>query len=246
MIMSTKGVIAVNGSVTAPEEAKVSALDRGFLFGDNVFETFVGFQDKLLDASQHLARLRYSAGEIGLGIPWSDEELTFELTSLIEQVAVDKKSVRLVVTRGEGLGLRVKADFKPTRVVYAFPAPVESPTLYQEGICLKRQVCATRRGAAPKTGNYLASIIAMQRAEREGFQDILWSNDDGEVTESSTSNIFFMAREGDNVHFVTPPTTSGILLGITRTTLIKLLQQARIPVVRLLDGARARTGRAHR
>lgn len=225
------GLISVNGKITSPEQAAVPALDRGFLFGDNVFEVFVCFGDQVLDVKPHLSRLRASAEALRMTIPWSDAELEFELRALSEQVREPKKYLRLVVTRGEGLGLRIPADAKPNRFIYCFPAAVERPEVYQEGFALKKSLKAgNERGAAAKTGNYLSSILAMEKAESEGFNDILWSNSDGEITEASTANVFFIAREGDNIEFITPAAHSGILLGITRNKIIELIKNAGIPV----------------
>src|SRR5690606_30973975 len=103
-------LISVNGEIQPAEKAKVSALDRGFLFGDNIFETLVGFHGRILDVSPHLARLRQSAEDLLIDIPWSDEALQFEMESLAAEVAEPKIFIRLVVTRGEGLGLRTSAE----------------------------------------------------------------------------------------------------------------------------------------
>ncbi len=225
------GLVSVNGKVSAPEAAVVPALDRGFLFSDSVFEAIVGFHDRLLDGPRHLARLRRSAEALSLEIPWSDAELTFEMQALAEQVGGAKKSVRLVVTRGNGLGLRVQKTLAPNKVVYCFETPAEPRSTYDAGFALKRVVNpAAVRGAAPKTNNYQQSILAVQRAGAEGFDDILWTNAEGEVTESSIANVFLIAREGDLVEIATPPAASGILLGITRETVINLLTAAGIPV----------------
>jgi branched-subunit amino acid aminotransferase/4-amino-4-deoxychorismate lyase len=224
-------LISVNGLITPPDQARIPALDRGFLFGDAVFEVFVGFGKKLLDVPRHLARLRQSAEAVALELPWSDAELEFELSALAEQLDESKLYIRLVVTRGNGIGLRVPADAKPNKIVYAMRAHAESASTYRDGLALKRvQKGTTERGAAPKTSNYLASVLAVQKAEREGFQDVLWTNADNEITEASTANVFFIAREGDSVEFVTPPPMSGLLVGITRTTLIELMRRASLPV----------------
>jgi branched-subunit amino acid aminotransferase/4-amino-4-deoxychorismate lyase len=229
--MSESGLVSVNGKVTPAEEAVLPALDRGFLFGDSIFETFVGFHDKLLDVDRHLARLSASAESVGIAIPWTDAELGFELAGLAEQTPFPKKNVRLVVTRGSGLGLRASKDQKPNKVVYCFQAAPEPRSTYEVGFALRRLVKAsTERGAAPKTANYQKSIVGLSRAAEEGFQDILWTNADGEVTESSIANIFFVQREGDGVRFVTPAPMSGLLLGITRQTVIELLRSATLPV----------------
>ena len=231
MTLSTGGLIAVGGKITPPDEAKISVLDRGFLFGDNVFETLVAFHKTILDVEAHLDRLRSSADQLGMSIPWSNAELAFELSTLAEQVEGSKKMLRLVVTRGEGLGLAVSENMKPNRVAYCFPAALQPSRIYQEGLRLKRLGQAvTDRGAAAKTGNYLSSIVALKKAHENAYDDVLWTNVDGEVTEASTANIFFIGREGDQVSFITPPSRSGLLLGITRRTVIRLMENAKLPV----------------
>lgn len=225
------GLISVNGKITSPDAAMVPAMDRGFLMADDVFEVIVGFGDKLLDVDRHLARLRRSADAVEIPVPWSDAELAFELDALAGQVEAAKKYLRLTVTRGVGMGVKPPKDPKPNKVVYCFPAVEEPLATYQQGLALKRTTKAgASRGAAAKTGNYLQGVLALAQAEREGFQDILWTNAEGEVLEAATANVFFLAREGDNVEFVTPPGASGILLGVTRETIMTLLRNAKIPV----------------
>lgn len=226
-----RGLIAIDGVLLSPEKAAVSALDRGLLFGDAIFEVLVAFGSKILDVDRHLARLRASAEAVGMELPWSDRELEFELTSLVEQIGEPKMYLRLVVTRGDGMGLKPPLDAKLRRMTYCFPASVESSKIYTEGLALKRLVKGgMSRGAAPKTANYLDSVLGLKRAETEGFDDILWGNAEGEVTEAASANIFLIARDGDMVEFVTPPSQSGLLLGITRDTVISLLAKAKIPV----------------
>ena len=226
-----EGLIAINGNITAPDAAVVPAMDRGLLYGDGVFEVFVAFADKILDLEQHLTRLRASAAALEFEIPWSDAELTFELEELVRRVQAPKKYIRLAVTRGSGLSLKLPAGGRPNKYVYCLPANVESAKVYREGLSLKRMIKAgATRGAAPKTGNYLTSVLGVAKAQKEGFDEILWTNAEGEVTEAATANIFFLSRQGDQVHFVTPPAQSGILLGITRATLIDLMRNAGIPV----------------
>ena len=74
-----KDLININGVITPLEDAKISATDRGFLFADNIFETLVAFDGKILNLKKHLERLRISAENMQIPIPWSDEELEFEL-----------------------------------------------------------------------------------------------------------------------------------------------------------------------
>lgn len=231
IVPSPSGLVSVNGRVSRAEDAVIPALDRGFLFGDSIFETLVGFYDRVLNFSRHLARLRQSAESVGICIPWSDAELQFEIEALAAQTPFPKKNIRLIITSGNGFGLKSPVEQKPNKVIFCSQATTESASIYEQGLALKRLVkTATERGAAAKTGNYQKSIVGIARARHEGFHDILWTNADGEITESSIANIFFMQREGDGVHFVTPAPMSGLLLGITRQTIIDLLRNAKLPV----------------
>ncbi|MFW7377885.1 MAG: aminotransferase class IV [Oligoflexus sp.] len=226
-----EGIISVNGQISSPDEARVPALDRGFLFGDNVFEVFVGFGTKVLDLKEHLARLRQSASNHELPIPWTDDELAFEIHHLMSLCPTEKKFIRLVITRGCGLGLALPEDISPNRVIYCLPAKQEASWVYTDGLRLKRRAMGfTERGAQSKTGNYLRSITALKQATVEGYHDVIWTNSEGEFTEASTANIFFIGRTGDLVEIATPPPTSGLLLGITRSRIMQLLNQAHIPV----------------
>lgn len=223
--------ISVNGHISTPAAARISPLDRGFLFGDNVFEVIVCFHGQTLDLNDHLERLRKSAAMIDLEIPFPNEQLKFEIESLCEMLNTKKGYIRLVVTRGEGLGLKTKAPFTPNRVIYAMETKPENPDIFAHGMkAAVRQQSFTERGASAKTGNYLKSITELKKVSEQGFEDLIWVNAEGEVTEATTSNIFFIGREGDLVEIATPHAQSGILLGITRKRIISLLTKAQIKV----------------
>jgi len=230
------GIVSVNGQVSSLENACIPADDRGFLFADNVFEVIVGFKDQLLDLDKHLVRLRSSADELGIDLPWSDEDLAFEVTSLAEQFSCDKKYIRLVITRGCGFGLAVE-PIKPNKIIYIMPTKTEVESIYHDGVSLKlKRLPYTERGTTAKTGNYLRSILAMKQARENGYDDILWYNSSEEIAEASTSNIFVIGREGDLVEIATPSVNCGILEGITRATIITLLTNAHIKVTeRVID-----------
>jgi len=224
-----EGIIVVNGEIQKPESASIPALDRGFLFGDNVFEVLVAFKGKVLDLDKHLARLRHSADQLDLPLPWSDEELAFELQHVATQADFPKAYLRIVVTRGSGTGLEVPDEIQPHKIIYGFPAKVADGSLYTHGMALQmRSLPHTERGPMAKTGNYLRSILALKKAKKDGFNDVIWTNSEGEVTEATTANIFFIGRQGDLVDIVTPSVQSGILKGITRQTVMEMLGVAGI------------------
>ena len=221
------GLVAVNGFVSSPEKASISVFDRGFLFGDNIFEVFVAFNRQILSLDLHLERLRRSGERLGLPIPWSNEELKEELTAILAQLGAPKVYVRLMITRGQGLGLEISESLQANKIVMALPAKPFPSRHYEQGLSLTiANNRSTKRGAQAKTGNYSASIVAIQGANREGFDDVLWCNDADEFTEASTANIFFIARHGHELEVVTPHLDSGLLQGITRNFVIEVLRRS--------------------
>lgn len=209
----------------------IPALDRGLHFGDCVFEGIVAFGTKMLDFSEHYDRLRESADMIAMEIPYRPEELIFEIEYLLGRCNTPKTAIKLMITRGNGLGLTFPAHTSPNKFIFALPATRFPAELYTRGMALKlKQQSAKERGATAKTNFYLPSLLAVNRAQEEGFDDILWVNQDGEITESSIANIFLIGRTGDRVEIATPAATSGLLKGITRQRLMALLTSAKIPV----------------
>lgn len=226
-----QGIISINGEPSASEDAKISATDRGFLFGDSIFEVFVAFGHTILDAKAHFDRLRKSAEMCDIDIPWSDEQLSFEIEHLLSLTNYPKAYIRLVITSGEGIGLAVPSDASPSRMIYCLPAKMQNQYVYDKGLKLKKTLMPyTKRGATAKTSNYQQSIIAVKKAQQSTYDDVLWVNSEGEFTETSSANVFLLSRIGDQVEIATPPAQSGLLVGITRSRIIELLTRAQIPV----------------
>lgn len=229
------GLVAVNGEITALADAKISVSDRGFLFADSVFETLVAFRSVLIDPEPHFARLRQSAEKRRMTVPWSNEELRFEIDALLDQLNCLKTQIRLVISRGNGFGLGSTENLVPTKVVFALPSPSFPAFYYETGIALKTFIRKSSHGGV-KQSDYSEAIVAMELAKKENFQDILWLSPNQEFVEASTANIFFVSREGDSVEIATPPLNSGALGGTTRTRLKNLLENAKIKVTeRSLD-----------
>ena len=225
------GLIAMDGEVLPAASARVPALDRGLLYGDAALETLVAFCDRILDLAPHLARLEDSVASLGFELPVSVEAIGFELQALLSQASWPKSLLRIVVSRGTGLGLTPPGATRARRLIYCLPAPPADAAPYRDGVALRRTIRPDQsRGPRIKSSNYLPEIQALRKARSEGFGDIIWCNGDGELAEAATSNLFLMARQGDLVEIVTPPEASGILPGITRARVMTLLRQARIPV----------------
>lgn len=223
-----QGLVAINGEIRPLADSQVPVLDRGFLYGEAIFETILALKGHLIDGLGHLERLRRSADLAGIEIPWSHEELAFEATTLAGMIGSPRTQIRLIVTGGDGWGLSAALS-RPRRVTVALPAPVEDPQLFVEGLILHRKSSpVSTRGPTPKSNNYLHSAAALREVRTHGGHDVLWSNDRGELTECTTSNIFLIGRRGDGVEILTPALSSGLLDGITRRRVLQLLSAARI------------------
>ena len=212
--MST--LVNVDGRVLPPEQAVVPVLDRGFLYGDSVYEVVRTYGGRVFALAEHLDRLERSAAYIGLVLP-ARARLEEELARTLAQAGNAESYARIMVTRGEGkFGLAPQLEQDPRLIVIVRPLEVPAADLYQRGLHVA--VVRTRRNSplaldpAAKTGNYLNSILALREANLAGADDAIFLDLDGRVTEASTSNVFFV--KGGVI--VTAPLWLGMLHGVTR------------------------------
>lgn len=221
-------LINLDGAI-APT-ASVSVLDRGFLYGDNVYEVVRTFGGQPFGLSEHLERLRASAAYLYMEVPWSDAHIQAEVQKTLAQAANPESYVRIVVSRGSesDISLQPGESLQPSLVIIVRSIDPE-PKLSEQGIhlCLVERQRNHQLALSPvaKTGNYLNNILALIEAQQQGAEDALMLNAQGEVTEATTSNIWVVQ---DGV-VRTPAVSAGILHGITRYFLIQLLQEQQIP-----------------
>lgn len=218
----------LNGVIST--EARISVLDRGFLYGDSVYEVIRTYGGVPFALPEHLARLRASAAYLYMAVPWSDEHITQEVARTLAAAPKGEYYIRIVVTRGADgrIGLCPEPTTQP-RLLIILMGIAPEPTLHPEGIRLmvsqRQRTSQKALSPAAKTGNYLNNILALLEAQQLGFEDALLLNEAGEITEATTSNVWIV-RAGI---VETPPTSVGILHGITRATLLNILQQLEIP-----------------
>lgn len=211
--------ILVNG---APSD-HVSVLDRGFLLGDSVFETMRTYGRRCHALSAHLARLLSSCEKVGITAP--DLGIAErEIARVIEESGEPECYVRLVVSRGPGLGLDPRIATDPTRVVLAGPLPRFPEALYREGVAVAtvRAQRATDGSAAlgAKVGSYIGHVLAFASV-RDRADDALMVNEGGEISEGVASNLFIVERG----ELRTPPRSMGILAGITRSEVLAIADE---------------------
>jgi branched-chain amino acid aminotransferase len=215
--------VSIDGLITSPEDAKVSVYDRGFLYGDGVFETLRTYRGAPFAVAEHLERLDASARSIGIKLPVSLPRLEREIREGLRAAANPESYVRAMITRGQGtLGLDPGSATAPLRVIFVEPLSPLPAAAYREGVAVVTVRTERAADAAPgaKVMNYLASILALQGARAQGAHEALLLDSEGCVLEGTTSN-FFLVLEGA---LRTPP-KGAILQGITRGQVIAVAER---------------------
>ncbi len=214
-----------------PEDAKVSVWDHGFLYGDGVFEGIRVYNGKIFKCKEHLKRLYDSAKVLKIDIPLSMEEMEKAMIETIRRSKMTDCYIRLIVSRGVGdLGLDPRKCSKPTIVIIVDTIALFPKELYDVGV--KVIIASTRKNFMEsvnpnvKSLNYLNSIMAKIEAVNAGVSEAIVVNIHGYVTEGSADNIFVVK---DGV-LKTPPPYAGILVGITRNTIMDIARDLNIPV----------------
>ena len=216
----------VNGVITPLEDARISILDRGFLYGDSVYEVFRTYSGVPLFCHEHFERMENSARLIAMTISQSREEMLDQIRRTAAEANIPAWQdiyVRWHVTRGTGaLDLVPADDLQSTFVIILKEVPKWNPEFYSRGMRLA--VTNVRRNPIEalspdiKSGNYLNNILGVAEAIKMGADDCLMLNPAGNVTEASNSNVFFVI-DGE---LVTPGAESGILRGITKSAIAQL------------------------
>ncbi|HET8722730.1 MAG TPA: aminotransferase class IV [Anaeromyxobacteraceae bacterium] len=234
--------VTIDGACVPPGEARVSVFDRGFLYGDSVYEVVRTYGLRPFELPAHLDRLAESATRTGLRLPWTQARFEEEVDRVIaasrggdEPVPgaapwnEGERSVRIVVTRGAGeLGLDPALATRPTVVMLSLPLRGPPLAAYREGVKAWPHGAGRHpRGGDPsaKTGEHLFHVLAVGEAREHGAQEALLLDGAGCVTEGASSNVF--AVRGGVLE--TPPLGAGILAGVTRAVVVDLARRLGIP-----------------
>ncbi|MBL9106231.1 MAG: aminotransferase class IV [Myxococcales bacterium] len=229
--MSTRVYLSTAGRPLEPGEATVSVFDRGFLYGDSVYETLRTAGGHPIEMTRHLDRLRRSAAGIGLVIPFSDQELRDAARVTHEAAGNADSYIRIIVTRGTGpIMLDPRLSSSPLLVVLVQELSLPNPALYDTGLRVRivdiTKISARALDPALKTGNYLNSIQALRQAADGAAEDAILCNPQGHVAEGASSNVF-MVQGGE---LLTPSLATGLLEGITRAIVLALARELGLAV----------------
>jgi branched-chain amino acid aminotransferase len=223
--------VHVGGRICSPENAHISVFDRGFLYGDSVYETIATSGGRLFALDEHLDRLERSAAHLAMTLP-PRPRIERAIEETVAAAGNPETRVRVMVTRGAGpLELDPAAALEPALVVIAQPLGGPSRQMYDGGV--SAAIVAVVRnlpGAidpAVKSGNYLNNVLALQEARRRfpGAHEAILCAAGGSIAEGASSNVFLVT--GGEV--VTPALAVGILAGVTRSKVLELARAEGIP-----------------
>jgi len=218
--------IYIDGKFYDKADAKVSVFDHGVLYGDGIFEGIRAYNGRVFRLDDHLQRLQESANAILLKLPMTLKEIEAATLETIRRNELKDAYIRLVVTRGVGdLGLDMrKCKQGATIFIIADKIELYPDEFYEKGLTLVtstiRQKGLDQVTPGVKSLNYLANILARAEATAAGAQEAILLNVSGHVSECSGDNLFYIR----NGKIFTPPTSAGILVGVTRQVVMELAE----------------------
>lgn len=215
----------LNGDFLPLEDARISPMDRGFLFGDGIYEVIPSYGGRLVGFDRHMARLEDGLHALAIPAPFEAGNWQHIFSELLERNPWPHAAIYCQVTRGTSLlrQHRYPAALEPT--VFAYPFPIEEPN---PGDPMTARCFSAITGTDQrwqrchiKSVALLGNVLHMMEGADQGADEILLFNDKDELTEAAACNVF-VVRDGC---IMTPELDQQKLPGITRNLLLDILHQ---------------------
>jgi branched-chain amino acid aminotransferase len=224
-------VVYINGLFTSLKNAKVSILDRGFCYGDGLFETMRAYKGNVFRSDHHIERLFRSLFLIFIDLPMTRQEVKVVLQETLNRNKFENAIIRLTVTRGiNEPNFQIDPEVPPTLVVHARPHHSLPKAIYRNGVqvTLLTLPAPTLPGLNQrlKTCNYLSNILVREISQRQGSMEGIIVDPTLGVTEGATSNLFIV-KQGV---LKTPAVNNSVLEGITRMVVLEIARDHKIPI----------------
>jgi len=219
-------IVYVNGKYVEEADAKVSVFDRGFVFGDGVYEVVPVIKGKVVDRDYFLQRLERSLNELALAWPCSKEEYLGVMQEMVSRNNLKEGIVYSQVTRGvANRDFPYPADTPTTFVAFTSEMQLLNHPFADQGIAVATTEDLRWKRRDIKSINLLAQCMAKQDAVSKGAYEG-WMTEDGFVTEGVSSSAYIVK---DNT-LITRPLSNSILPGIRRRTLLEMIETESIAV----------------
>jgi branched-chain amino acid aminotransferase len=221
--------VHVGGQIVTAKDARISVFDRGFLYGDSVYETVATVKGRLFALADHLDRLRRSAERIGIVAP-SRVAIEAAVHATVVAAGNAESRIRIIVSRGEGWGdIDPAGAVDPQLIVIVAPRGGPTSEMYADGVEIAVVSVMHNHPAAldpaVKSGNYLTNVMALGEARRRGAHEAILCAADGGIAEGASSNVFIVSAGVVK----TPALSVGILAGVTRRHVLDICNLQRIP-----------------
>ena len=219
-------LVFLNGQFVPEAQAVVSVNDRGFMYGDGLFETLLVVNDRPFRLAQHLERMSRGADFLKIRCPFTPEELQGFAGQLIEKNQMPEAILRVVLTRGPGeRGYTPRPGGHPTVAMTLHPVATSCRPVRWKLVTASYRILATDPLASFKTLNKLTHVMARAEAVAKGADEALLLNTNGEVAETASGNLFWVSRN----RVCTVPAGRGALPGITRAVVLEICQALGLP-----------------
>jgi branched-chain amino acid aminotransferase len=215
--------VFLNGVFLPLSCARVSILDRGFCYGDGLFETMRAYRGRVFKIDSHLERLLCSLEKILLELPVTRGEIKSIIRETLIRNSYQDAIVRLTVSRGtQTPGLKIDPGIAPTLVVHARPFLPLPASWHRNGVQISlfpgTAVRTSGLDLQVKSCNYLSQILLLEQAARQNSIEGIMVDGNDRVTEGSVSNIF-LVKDGT---LITPALSEYVLPGITRQVVLEI------------------------
>ncbi|SFR17779.1 D-amino-acid transaminase [Desulfoscipio geothermicus] len=212
-------LVYLNGWIGSFEDAYISVNDRGYNFGDGVYEVVMAYDGVMFALDDHLKRLAASAAAVEMDLPWDLQQLKSIAEDVLVKSSIKRAMIYIQVTRGTAPRNHFfEPDIRPNLLVTVRYAPETDPAMYREGVKVITHPDFRWQMCHVKTISLQANIMAKNRARRAGVAEVVFVLPDGTVTECGSSNIFIYQ---DGV-LKTHPANNKILAGVTRQYVLQV------------------------
>lgn len=221
-------VVYLNDTIVKETACHLRIQDRGFLYGDGLFETLRVYDRNPFRLDDHVARLLNSARYLNIPFHHTSQNLQQIIEQLLIRNNLQNAYVRMTLSRGFGMNGLIPADiYQPTFLIHTKPLTAYPASFYKTGVSLITS--HIRRSATcpisnHKTLSYLTNYLIKKEAVDQGAHDALILNTENQITECAVSNLFLVERNT----VITPSLKANLLPGVTRRVILELCKENRI------------------